>query len=220
MPIVATVGDVPGDRASELLTAIRAGAGDDRLSWAAPPTPMSGGFTTEMWLVHIDGGPSDLTGERVVRVMADGETAARETTIQRHLAAAGYLTPTVRLAGDAGTGLQCAWMVMDRVDGRPLLDDLSGPGVVITAPHAVRSIPNVLGRCAAALHRVPADAVHRELGSLDDVAALIDRMVARMEAVGGELRHPVSCCRWAPVRSDRRHKTSAGDQLDVTTVPG
>ena len=172
------------DYTDQLLAAIRACTGDDRVQWLGPPVRMTGGFTTEMWGVRIGGGPVGLNGDRVARIMADLETARRETVVQRHLAEAGYPTPAVRLAGDASAELPLAWLVMDRVRGQPLLDGLSGPTVVLRLPRLLQSIPEVLGGCMASLHRLPAEDVHRELGSVDEIGVLIDRMAARMDAAG------------------------------------
>ncbi len=175
---------VSGDHATQLLAAIRASTGDDRVTWSAPPVRMTGGYTTEMWQVRIDGGPAGLRGDRVARIMTDVETAQRETIVQQHLADVGYPTPAVCLAGDPTAELPLAWMVMDRVQGRPLLDGLSGPTVVLRAPQLLRSIPDILGRCAAWLHGLSAVEVGRALGAGDDTGALIDRMTARMDAAG------------------------------------
>jgi aminoglycoside phosphotransferase (APT) family kinase protein len=167
----------------QLLAAVKACTRNDDLEWVTTPQPLAGGFTTEMWRVRLRGS-MELDGELVARVMPEADGARRETIVQRHLAAEGFATPSVRLAGEPSPELAQAWMLMDYVAGAPLLDGLEGPSVVLAIPGLVRSLPDNLARCAAALHEMPVEALRRELGTDDEIVNLLERMRSRVDAAG------------------------------------
>lgn len=168
----------------QLLAAIRAAAGNDRLDWADTPAPISGGFWAQMWRIRLHGHPS-LAGDLVARVMPEPAVAARETAVQTYLASVGYPTPAVRLAAPPGPALDRAWMVMDRAPGQPLLADLSGPAALVRLPRIARALPDTLAHRAAQLHRIDpspiqdahgtGDNIDDLLGTLRDHATHIDR---------------------------------------------
>ena len=81
--------------------------------------------------------------------MPEPAVARKETIVQTELGAAGYPTPVVRAAGDAGSGLGRAFLVMDRAPGRPLLSGLSGAGAVVTALGVLGALPATLASAMA-----------------------------------------------------------------------
>ena len=91
----ATAGTTTTDRLRDALRRIT-GVGD--LDWAAPPTPLTGGFWAEMYTVELADPPTELAGRLVARIMPDPDTAALETAIQRHLHRHGLPVPAIRAA--------------------------------------------------------------------------------------------------------------------------
>jgi len=116
--IVAVSNEVLDD---QLMAVLRSVTGSPGLAYSRAPVRLTGGFWAELLAFSLaeppDGWPADL----VVRIMPEAFTAAKETTMQRCVAAAGFPTPAVRAAGGPGDGLDRAFMVMDRAPGGPLL---------------------------------------------------------------------------------------------------
>ena len=158
-----------------LLDAIRAATGREDIDWARQPEPLTGGFWAEMWRVRITGSP-ELAGDLVARVMPVADVARRETRVQRRLAEDGFPTPMVRLSAGPGPHLDRAWMLMEHASGQTLLADLSGPGALLRLPQLVRSLPDTLADCAAALHGIPPDVVDPELAPCDDTERILARL--------------------------------------------
>lgn len=149
-----------------LLAVLRAASGDPGLTLAGPAVPLTGGFWAELLAFRLAGDDRDL----VARFMPDPATAAKETAIQRVVAELGFATPAVRWSGGPADGDGRAFLVMDRVAGRPLLADLGGAAAIGRLPSLARTIPAVLGRAMAALHALDADAVRARLAD-EHVAA-------------------------------------------------
>ena len=84
--------------------------------------------------------------------MPDASIAAKETAFQSAVAAEGFPTPVVRLSGGPADGLGRAYLVMDLVQGQPLLAGLDGIGAVRRLPRLIRQLPVALGRSMASLH--------------------------------------------------------------------
>lgn len=110
-----------------------------------------------------DGWGEDL----VARVMPDPGIAAKESAIQAEVAAQGFPTPAVHLAGGPDEGLGRAFMVMDLADGAPMLEGLGGAGAIASLPRLARSLPIALGEAMAALHRLDVAPVRARLAALD-----------------------------------------------------
>jgi len=152
----------------KLLEAIRVASGQPDLDWARAPEPVSGGFWAQIWRVRLTtDGP--LGGQLVARVMPDAQTAARETSIQTHLASVGYPTPVVYLAAAPGPELAKAWMLMDHAPGAPMLTDLSGAGAITNLPRLARALPDQLARQMAALHAIDPTPIADSSGSVGDL---------------------------------------------------
>jgi aminoglycoside phosphotransferase (APT) family kinase protein len=155
-PFTVTVNTVTDD---ELVDVLRRASGDPGLALAEPSTRLTGGFWAELFAFCLVGEDRGL----VARFMPDPATAAKETCIQRTVAELGYETPAVLWSGGPEAGGGRAFMVMERVAGRPLLADLDGPSAIRRLPHLARTIPSVLGRAMADLHALDTDKVRARL---------------------------------------------------------
>jgi hypothetical protein len=120
--------------ASNLLAVLRRLTNEPALAYAAPPERLTGGFWAELLAFRLVGAPDGLSGDLVARVMPDAAVAGKETAFQAEVAAQGFSTPAVHLAGGPDDGLGRAFMVMDRADGAPLLAGLDGVGAITRLP--------------------------------------------------------------------------------------
>jgi aminoglycoside phosphotransferase (APT) family kinase protein len=166
------------DLASRLLQAIRALTNEPTLEYADPPERLTGGFWADLVAFRLAAAPDGLAGDLVARVMPDPQLARKETVIQAVVADQGFPTPAVRLSGDADDGIGRAFMVMDRVNGAPLLAGLDGVGAITRLPSLFARIPRVLAAAMADLHRLDPGPVRARLGTGDgaptSVPALLD----------------------------------------------
>jgi aminoglycoside phosphotransferase (APT) family kinase protein len=176
--------DLPG----QLLQAMRALTGVPTLEYAAPPERLSGGFWAELLAFRLADAPAGLAGDLVARVMPDPVTARKETAIQAAVADQGFATPAVHLSGGPDAGLGRAFMVMDRVDGIPLLAGLDGVGAITRLPGLFVRIPRVLATTMARLHRLDPARLRVRLaadGSASTtVPALLDGLRSRADVHG------------------------------------
>lgn len=144
-----------GTTTDKLLHALRRTTGIGYLDWAAPPTPLRGGFWAEMYTVELADPPAALAGPLVARIMPDPDTAAFETAIQRHVHRCGLPVPAIRAAKGPTDELDRAWTLMDLAAGQPTLSGLTATGAVRRAPALYQGLPDLLARAAADLHRCP-----------------------------------------------------------------
>jgi aminoglycoside phosphotransferase (APT) family kinase protein len=127
------------------------------------PTPLTGGYSADLYAVDIDCRPFEL----VLRLVDDEASAVREARVQAHVAALGYPAPAVVWSGGAASAVGRPFIVMARASGRTPLDAAGVLGV----PRLFREIPAVLAQLMAQLHRLPT-------GELcdDGVAASLDQV--------------------------------------------
>jgi aminoglycoside phosphotransferase (APT) family kinase protein len=138
----------------DLLEVLRAATGTPALAFGTPPGRLTGGFWAELVSFRLRGAPEGWRGDLVARVMPNADIAAKETAMQTEVAAQGFPTPAVHLAGGPGDGLGRAFMVMDLAAGGPLLGGLGGLGAVAALPRLARRLPDAIGETMARLHRL------------------------------------------------------------------
>jgi len=180
----------------DLLRVLSAHAGAE-LRFATPPAVMSGGFWAAIYCFELDRPPARLSGPLVLRVMPSLDAGVRESIVQRTVAEQGYATPRVVLDG-VDDALGGAFMVMKRVDGVGLLDELSLGKTVLQFPKVARHLAAQLSRAAIELHEldpqplidrlrdVGIDAaslgVHARLDQIDEAAAAGSRGFTELAA--------------------------------------
>lgn len=151
----------------DLLDVLRAATATPALAFDTPPSRLTGGFWAELISFRLRGAPAGWEGDLVARVMPDPRIAAKETAMQSEVAAQGYPTPTVHLAGGPDDGLGRAFMVMDLATGGPLLGGLGGLGAVAALPRLARRLPDALGETMARLHGLDPAPVRARLTGAD-----------------------------------------------------
>lgn len=108
-----------------LLEHLRAALGAPALDFAEAPSPLTGGFDTEILAFKLRGGPPAWSGPLVLRVLRphhEPTLALREQAVQNTAAAAGYPAPPVLLATAERAPLGAPFLVMQRLPGRPLME--------------------------------------------------------------------------------------------------
>ena len=134
----------PEDLSARLLAHLRRVFDDDRLGYAEPPARMQGGSDTHVYRFALNGGPPELGRSLVLRLYRRGDgplKAAKESVVQNALSRRAYPAPRVHLACTDPSVLGGAFLVMEFRPGDPMLH----------APFA--TVPDMLGRAHAALHR-------------------------------------------------------------------
>lgn len=150
-----------------LLAVVRRTAHAPGLRFASPPERISGGFWAEIWAVRLEGGPDDLNGDVVIRVMPDTGVAEREMLVQQEVVRQGFPAPRVRLTGDSDDGLGRPFMVMDRAPGRPPIAPVTGTAALAAIGRAAIRLPDLMARTAARLHTLDAAPLRSQLEGLD-----------------------------------------------------
>lgn len=169
----------------QLLAALRRHTSIDRLRWATPPQPLTGGFWAEMHTIELADAPPHLTGRLVARIMPERAIASYETAVQRHVHHHGLPVPAIRAASGPSAELDRAWILMDHAPGHPLLTGLSASTAIRHASAITRQLPDVLAEAAARLHRCPIDGHYLdEHHERSDIHALLHRIALQAHTVG------------------------------------
>jgi aminoglycoside phosphotransferase (APT) family kinase protein len=137
--------------AAVLLERLRAEAGGG-LEFVDPPVRLTGGFETFTYGFRVSAESGSFSGPLVLRVFRERGAEVqgrREAAFQNALAGLGYPVPRVVMQiGGPGIGGR-PFNVMERVSGRPMMDEvMDGGGKIV-------DIPARLARVYARPHEVP-----------------------------------------------------------------
>ncbi len=132
---MATVPDA--DIAQLLLAHLRAEAGAPSLDYAEAPQRVTGGFETTIFRFELAAPPASLAGPLIVRILRPHYNPSQvqaEAAIQTALSTLGYAAPRAMLVCTDSAVLGGAFMVMQRLPGRPLAEGMeaivTGAGVM------------------------------------------------------------------------------------------
>lgn len=175
--------------AALLLDTLRAATGASDLEFAAPPTPLSGGFYAEMFRFRLADPPRDLLGDLVARIVPNPPIGAWEAVVQGEVASQGFPTPAVRLTVPESNPLGRYLIVMDHVDGAPPMAGLGFGTVAGQIPNLVRHLPDQLAHIAAQLHALDPDPLAARLDALGTpipatIAGFVEGEVGLAAALG------------------------------------
>lgn len=119
------------------------------LAYAEPPARILGGFDTLVYGFRLDGAPDEFSGPLVLRIFHNDPRPERvrfERAVQNEVASQGYPAPRVlHTCADAGA-VGKAFVIMERLPGRMMLDTMLRP-----SPQFFRA-PAILGELHAKLH--------------------------------------------------------------------
>jgi aminoglycoside phosphotransferase (APT) family kinase protein len=147
---------------------------------------MPGGFYAELLSFSLAHPPAGWPAELVARLMPDSGSARKETIVQRAVAAAGFPTPRVRVAGGPDDGLGRAFLVMDRAAGKPALASLDSSLTPAAVPRLLRQVPQLLATSMARLHALDPDLVRGELGQAGDAPVTVPALLAALVRFAAE----------------------------------
>jgi aminoglycoside phosphotransferase (APT) family kinase protein len=145
------------------------------VSYARPPTPMTGGYVTDVYAFDLNGAPDEWSGPLVLRVYpnyADPLWIRRERCAQEVASVQGLAAPRVLACEDAPGSLDRAFMVMERMPGRPIMGGADFPRIVWELPRIMR-MPVQTAKVMGAVHALDAAPLIAALA-----AAGIDRRAA------------------------------------------
>jgi aminoglycoside phosphotransferase (APT) family kinase protein len=198
------------DLAERLLCTLRSLTGRSTLQYAATPARLTGGFWAELLSFELRNAPAGWEGPLVARVMPEPAVAQKETVVQAAAADNGVPTPRVRGAGGPDAGLGRAFLVMDRVDGQPLLAGLDSATGLIGAPRRLWRMPDLLARAMAALHEVEPEVVRAQLDCVEGVAQTVPEMLEHLAVAAAANDRPdlVAASNWLLA-----HPIDAGDDV-------
>src|SRR6266849_8006218 len=112
------------DLAANLRDCLRARLDDRDLELQEPLTPISGGFDTRIFGFRLRGTAPAFAGPLILRLLGpqhDSSRVLRERVTQNTLAGLGYPASRVLLASPDPASLGGAWLIMERLAGKPLL---------------------------------------------------------------------------------------------------
>ena len=168
-----------------LLDVLRRQSGAPGLRFESPPERMTGGFWAEILAVRLEGGPPELDGDVVVRIMPDTAIARRETVVQSEVVRQGFPAPRVLLTGEAEDGLGRPFMVMERVPGRTPMPEVTGPSALAAVGRAALRLPDLLARTSARLHALDPAPLRSKLEGIEgarvDVGDLLSLLGERAD---------------------------------------
>lgn len=196
---IALSGPTPDE---DLLAALRRAAGAPGLGFAAPPERITGGFFAEIVAVRLEGGPPELEGDLVVRVMPDPAVASRETIVQTEVVAQGFPAPRVRLTGEPEDGLGRPFLVMDRVRGRAPMPAAKGTAALAAIGRTALGLPELLATVAARLHTLDPAPLRERLEAAGTVVVDVGDLLAVLADRAG--------------RADRHDLVRAAERLPAT----
>ena len=172
---IALSGPTPDEA---LLAALRQAANAPQLRFLAPTERLAGGFWAEIIAVRLGGGPPELDGDLVVRIMPDPVVATQELIVQKEVVAQGFPAPRVRLSGGPDDGLERPFIVMDRVQGRPPIQKVSGIAALAVVGRAALRLPQLLASVTARLHALDPAPLRERLEGADAVVVDLDDLLA------------------------------------------
>ena len=108
-----------------LLDQLRRELGEPAVGYAEPPAPISGGYDTRIFAFRLRSAPSTFSGPLILRLLGpqhDPTRVLREEAVQNAVARLGYPAPRVLSASADPTVLGGAFLVMERLPGRPILE--------------------------------------------------------------------------------------------------
>jgi aminoglycoside phosphotransferase (APT) family kinase protein len=181
--------------ARALLPYLRQSVGAPDLSLVALPRRLLGGFDSLIYAFELRAAPAPLDGPLVLRLYRDAggpERARREGSVQNAVGALGFPTPLVQLTCLDRSVLGGAFVIMQRLPGRVMLDALFGPRLL--------RLPALLAALHARLHALDAQRLTRALaaaGCSTDALSVNGDLAAMQARIGAaRLRGLESAMQW------------------------
>jgi aminoglycoside phosphotransferase (APT) family kinase protein len=144
------------DVAAGLLAHLRATLGEPGLTYAEPPVRVIGGFDTLIYSFRLKTAAEGWSGPLILRVFrrhADPLRARWESAVQTALVQMGYPAPRVALVGTTTEVVGGAFVIMERLPGKMMLEDVFKPARLFSAlPRILSEVPRVVAEAQVRLH--------------------------------------------------------------------
>jgi aminoglycoside phosphotransferase (APT) family kinase protein len=140
--------DVDARVAAELLPYLSKVLGTPDLAYAAKPSRITGGFDTAIYGFSLDRAPEHLREALILRLGnagADPKRFVLEAVVQNALASMNFPAPRAHLTEKNIARLGGPFMVMQRLQGRPLAHDVKGLGEGASLAEKVRGMMGLPG---------------------------------------------------------------------------
>ena len=140
--------------AGKLIAFLRDELNDSTIEYDSPLTQLQGGFETATYRFQLKGVQKELNKCLVLLLYPEfygPENAVWESSVQNALAREGYPVARAYFICTNKSILDGAFFIMDFLSGRPM----------ITTP--VETIPGILGKAHAALHRIDPESLIKSL---------------------------------------------------------
>lgn len=113
------------DPSRRVLEYLRGELRSPALEYAEPPVAISGGYDTDIFAFRLERAPIEWSRPLILRRLGSGHDPARalrERDIQNAVADLGFPTPRVLAASADPGALGRAFLIMERMPGRPMLE--------------------------------------------------------------------------------------------------
>jgi aminoglycoside phosphotransferase (APT) family kinase protein len=187
--------DLPAetDVVAGLLPQLRAELEEPDLTYAEPPVSVIGGFDTLIYSFRLKSAPEDWSGPLILRVFRQHTNPLRarwEGAVQTALVELGYPAPRVLLVGTTTEAVGGVFVIMERLPGKMMLEDVFKPARLFSAlPRILSDVPRVVAKAQASLHALDPAPLLRALDDqglpADDVGPA--GLSQRMASVDGQL---------------------------------
>jgi aminoglycoside phosphotransferase (APT) family kinase protein len=155
------------DVGAGLLAHLRATLDEPGLAYAEPPVPVLGGFDTLIYGFRLQSAAEGWSGPLILRVFhpqADPVRARWESAVQAALVQLGYPAPRVLLVGTTTEVVGGAFIIMERLPGKMMLEDAVKPSRLLSAlPRILTEVPHVVAEAQARLHALDPSPLLRAL---------------------------------------------------------
>ncbi len=150
--------DTTNELPAKLIQHLRRHEDNANLAYSSPLSPLLGGYDAEIYRFELSGVQSSLSGDLVLRLFPSNQSADKavyEAAVQNSLVKEGYPAAVVHVVCADKSVLGGAFIVMDRLPGKPLLE----------APTNLQS--TLLGETHANLHAIDPAGLIDKLRSLE-----------------------------------------------------
>jgi aminoglycoside phosphotransferase (APT) family kinase protein len=142
------------DIKGKLLSYLRSETRNPRITYATPPTPITGGFDTSIYKFQLKGASPDLSRPLVLRIFTRDPNLDRapfESIIQNSLSNLGYPVPYVYSTSINGDIFGGSFMIMEFLTGQPMINEPED------------QIPKMLARAHLDLHSIETTVIENTL---------------------------------------------------------
>jgi aminoglycoside phosphotransferase (APT) family kinase protein len=138
-----------------LLSYLRSELQNQRLTYSTPPTPVEGGYDTDIYRFQLEGASEELAEPLILRAFmgSSPNRATFESLVQGAVASVGYPAPKVHFTCSDEAVLGAGFLVMELMPGRPM------------AKVPEDAMPEMLAEAHLHLHGIDADPIRGALES-------------------------------------------------------